>query len=299
MIERVLLMLESSTLYLPLIIGGYITFSLMKIPYFSIEPSFVTGAIIGSKMLIFMQGHSPYINLIAVCAASILGGCLVGTITACLTTFGKIPHLLANIITIGIAYGINLFLLQGSYLSLANLNNPLILIHSAHNPELLALAGIALCLILACYLFLKTQLGTCIKIYGNNPLFFSHYRISNSFVVSCGEIIASGLAGLSGYFIAQSSGFIDVNAGNGLTLFCLTALVLGRTCLPSLQSVQPNNLAMPITGLFAYMVLQQSIISSGFDLKYFTLVQSLIITTILVNKYRKTEHRSLSDNLGV
>jgi len=296
MIERILLILESCALYIPLMIGAYITFSLMKIPYFSIETSFVTGAIIASKMLVYMHDYPLIITLIAVCSTSIVGGCLIGIITACITTIGKIPHLLANVITIGIGYGINLFLLQGSYQSLAHLKNPLILMSDSQNPELAVLVLISVGIIILCYLFLKTQLGMCIKIYGNNSLFFKHYAISTSYIVSCGEIIASGLAGLSGYFIAQSSGFIDVNAGNGLTLFCLTALILGKTFLSRHNA---NSFMMPLAGLIIYTFLQQCIISSGVDLKYFTLIQSLIITAILIKKYRHTEQRTTSETLGV
>ena len=42
---------------------------------------------------------------------------------------------------------------------------------------------IALC---ATFLFLKTQLGYSIAVYGNNPAFFQFYGISTGFVVACG-----------------------------------------------------------------------------------------------------------------
>src|SRR5271157_4770240 len=109
MIELFLIVIEQVCLYIPLLIGSYISFSLMKVPNLSIEAAFVSGAIVASKVLCCMQGSC--FCLAATCCAGLIGGLLVGAIVATLELVCNVPHLLASIITLGLCYGLNLYVL--------------------------------------------------------------------------------------------------------------------------------------------------------------------------------------------
>lgn len=297
MLEAILIICEQFFLYVPLILGAYLSFSLMKIPNFGLEAAFVTGAIFASKVLAITHLLNPAISLLFVCLASLLGGLCAGVMVAMLVTKGNIPHLLANVLGIGIFYGINLYLLGGSNISVAHFASPLILLPLHAHPELGVLLFLGIMLIFLCFLLCKTQLGYCFAVYGNNPLFFEHYGISTTFVVGCGLAIANALAGLSGFLVAQSTGFVDINAGTGLSLFCITALILGKIIKTGKTTLA---ITVPVIGLMIYCLLQQLLLKIGFNLKYFTLMQSFIVLLVLIVKYRKqTVHDLSGDHLGV
>src|SRR5579862_8272790 len=178
-----LIILEQVFLYIPLILGAYLSFSLMKVPNLSIEVSFVSGAIMASKVLALTQNAGILVSLSAACIASLIGGAFVGIVMGLLVTHAKLPHLLASILTIGLFYGINLFLLGGANVSLTLFENPLAALALPAHPELITLGIISLLVFVLCFLLLKTQLGVSLAIHGNNPAFFDYYNISRTYVM--------------------------------------------------------------------------------------------------------------------
>ena len=140
------------------------------------------------------------------------------------------------------------------------------------------------------YGLFRTQIGYSYAVYGNNPQFFSNYGISTSFVFITGVMLANALAGLSGYLFAQSNSFIELNMGVGKVLLCITALILGKSLV---STKKPFSLYIPLVGTSAYFAMQQVLLKMGFNLKYFTAVQALLVLCILVYTYRKQPQRSI------
>jgi ABC-type uncharacterized transport system permease subunit len=79
-------------------------------------------------------------------------------------------------------------------------------------------------------------------------------------------------------------------------LLCITALILGKSLV---STKKPFSLYIPLVGTSAYFAMQQVLLKMGFNLKYFTAVQALLVLCILVYTYRKQPQRSIHDNLGV
>lgn len=297
MYDMLLNMFEQICLYMPLIFGAYISFSMLKVPNLSIETAYVCGAIIASKMLALSNHAGFLITFFAACLGSLAGGLFVGLIVSLLVTYGKLPPLLASILTIGLFHGINLFLLGGSNSALTNFDNPLTAFALQGHPELIMLGIISIVVIALSFLLLKTQLGSSFAIYGNNPSFFQHYGISGAYVIGCGLALSNMLAGLSGYLVAQTSGFVDINAGTGISLFCLTGLILSKNMFKRRKIV---TILIPVVGLILYCLIQQLLLKAGFNLKYFTMIQSIIVLLFLMYIYRgKSAHELLGDHLGV
>lgn len=289
------IIIEQAFIFIPLVIGAYVSISLMKLPDLSIESAFTFGAIVSSKFLLLNTAYPA----LAV-GGALLGGAAVGLVSSMLTQRIKIPHLLSSIITMGLFHGINQVVLGPSLLSLSPVENILACcpIMTTH-PELsmLAMIGVFLCGIF--YLFLKTQIGCCLIAYGNNPRFFEHYRISGSFIFFIGVVVANALAGLSGYLVAQTSGFVDTGMGGGMALFCITALILGKTIMVVRKQAL---MLMPVVGVTSYFVVQQLLLRCGFNLKYFTMVQALMVLAIICFSFRKqraTRSQQMIDTLGV
>ncbi len=295
MLDLLYFIAEQSALYLPLVLGAYISIALMRLPNLSIEAAFVTGAVVAQVVLRGAPAAPQGLLLVVVCGASLLGGLMVGLVKALLMQCAATSSLLASILATGIFYGINLYVLDGAIVSLSAHTNPLVFGHMTEHSELYTLLGVALVVGLVCFLLFKTQLGYSLAIYGNNPLFFKHYNISSSYVVIVGLMISNALAGLSGYLVAQSSGFVDINAGMGVTLFCITALMLGKLCV---RSATVMSAIVPLAGVVLYCLIQQLLLRVGCNIKYFMVIQAFVVLGVILAKNRGKAQPQI-DHLGV
>jgi len=297
MTNLLLIILEQACFYFPIILGAYISFSLMKVPDLSIQSAYVFGAIVTAKLIPFIQGCNSIVYLFLVVAASMIGGFIVGIVSGALTEFVKIPHLLSSILTIGLFHGIGQFVMGTPNISISQFENPLITGIFPSSPELAMLLLIATILATAVYFLLKTQLGLSFVVYGNNTSLFSYYGISTRFVFVCALALSNALAGLSGYLVSQGSGFVDINSGAGMALFCVTALILGKAFF--MKSARLFSILVPILGILTYYLLQQLLLDLGFNLKYFTMIQSFVVLLVLAIKYRMLAIPEIKDHLGV
>lgn len=296
-VHTILVIIEQAFLYFPLVLGAYISISLMKLPDLSIESAYVFGAIMATKILPLHEVLPSWLLFICVIGSAIIGGLAVGCVSSFFTQFAKVPHLLSSILTVGLFHGISQFVLGSANVSLASYLNPLTAsTWLPSNPEIPVLFGAFIILFLLGFLFLKTQLGYSLFVFGNNQRFFENYGISKVYIGCVGIMISNSLAGIAGYFVAQSSGFVDVGAGFGIGLFSITMLVLGKTLY---VCKKPFSIWVPVLGVIAYCIIQQLLLKVGFNLKYFTMIQSGIVLLLLVYKYRQANRLPSSDNLGV
>ncbi len=300
MIHTLAIILEQSLLYFPLVLGSYISISLLRVPDLSIEVAYVCGAIMGAKMQLILMGQGSFITFVLVLLASIFGGMLVGSMSSCLTLFARFPHLLSSILTLGLFHGINQFVMGSAHCSISQCPSLLegLPLFSTH-PEIVTLLIFFLVIALLGLVLFKTELGVAYAVHGNNPHFFGHYGISARFIFMSGLLLSNGLAGLTGLLVAQSNGFVDLRMGVGLPLLCVTALILGKT----IARIQvPISFIMPLLGVCSYFTLQQLLLKGGFDLKYFTMVQSGIVLCALLISFQKSQRlgqKPSIDHLGV
>lgn len=288
--------IEQIALYIPLILGSYLTISLMKIPNLSIETAYVFGAIIASLVL-QLEGCTGIEILITTLVASACAGAIVGFVAGFFTEYAKFSAILSSIITIGLFHGISLYALGGSHQTIAHFYNPLKMVQSFHGfPELAMIVLIVIFLLCLFKLFLKTQLGVSCALYGDNPQFLKNYRMNQSYVVIAGLAIGNALAGISGYMVAQSNGFVDTMMGVGLPLVCLSSLIIGKTIF---YSSKPIQMASAVIGIIGYFVIQKLLLSSGFDLRYFTSIQAVIVALLLMLFRRYAPADSDQNLLGI
>jgi len=295
--NTVLIIVEQTCLYLPLVLGSYISMSLLKLPDLSIESAYVFGAIFGAQTIIAFK-HAPIgLTLFLACLASLIGGACVGATSSLISRLANIPHLLSSIITFGLFHGINQLVLQSSYVSLSGYGNPLELIPTiAQHPELMILIIIACTLVVASIVFFYTQLSYACAMVGNNPDFFKNYGISTNFIIILGVIVANSLAGFSGYLFAQSNSFVEITVGYGKALLCITSLILGKAVVAQNKTI---TVFVPLIGTIIYFTLQQLLLKVGFNLKYFTAVQALLVLIFIIVLYRAQGRSMRSDQLGV
>lgn len=272
----ILSIFEQSLITLPLIFGAYITLSLLKLPDFSIESAYLFGAVTG-----YLARDLP---LPLVVIASVGGGFIVGTIVFFLNQHLRIPYLLAAIVTNGMIHAVTLGALHGSVHGFR-------LTTSVGELYLLVIAA-GVVIGAACILF-RSQLGYSFAIYGNNPHFLDHHSISKKFVLFLGISIGHGLAGLSGFLFSLTSGVVDVTMNFGIILLCLTSLMIGKL----LRRGSVPTIVVPLVGIVAYFLIQQILLRTGLNLKYYNGFQALFVLFILFLGHRKQTYTL--DHLGV
>ncbi len=268
--------LEQALILLPLVLGAYLTISLLKLPDFSIESAYLFGAVAA-----FLSKDLPFPVVIA---SAMCGGMLVGTIVSFLNQILRIPFLLAAIVTNGLFHGITQYTLGSSVKSFS---------YVFPIAEIAFLVIMGACLTILIGRVMLSQLGYSFAIYGNNPEFFSNHKLSSKYVLFVGVIAGHGLAGISGFLFAQSNGFVDLTMNYGIILLCLTALMVGKL----LVKINHPNILVPILGIIAFFVIQQTLLRIGLNLKYFNAFQALFVLGVLLVGQRK---KTLTlDHLGV
>lgn len=268
--------LEQSLIALPLICGAYITLSLLKLPDFSIESAYLFGAVMA-----YLTRDLP-LPLVLLSAGG--GGILVGSTVFFLNQYLRIPYLLAAIVTNGLTHGLTIFALNGSV-------NGFQLVSSVRELYLLlSVSGVVICTML---FLLRSQLGYCFAIYGNNPQFFDNHGMSRRFILFFGIVFGHALAGFSGFLFSLTSGVVDLSMNFGIIMLCLTALMIGKL----LRRGDAPNIIVPLAGIVAYFLLQQALLRVGLNLKYFNAFQALFILLILYLGNKKQTYTL--DHLGV
>lgn len=96
-------MIELLTIYFPLILGGYLILSLMKLPDLSLESAFLAG---GAFACFVDTSLAPWVGM--------CGGCFVGIVVAVVKEGLGLPYLLATILTNGLFHGFFLWLHGGA-----------------------------------------------------------------------------------------------------------------------------------------------------------------------------------------
>ncbi|MFV0339158.1 MAG: ABC transporter permease subunit [Parachlamydiaceae bacterium] len=268
--------LEQTLIALPLILGAYITLSLMKLPDFGIESAYLLGAV-GA----FIAQDLP---LPVVFAAALAGGAIVGLTVVFLNQCLKIPYLLASVVVNGFAHGSTLYIMKASVSRFA--------LEGVGNEKLLV-AGIALAMVVLVKILMRSEMGYAFAVHGNNPRFFANHRISRGFVMAVGVSCAHALAGLSGFLFALTSGVLDITMNFGIVMLCLTALMIGKLCV----RVRKPEILIPCIGIAGYFLMQQTLLRLGLDLTYFNVFQAFFILGMLLVKMRST--LTPLDHLGV
>lgn len=291
-----LAIVEQIGLYIPLVLGAYLSISLMKIPNLSIETAYVFGAIMASQVLMF-EGNCGVVMLMLALILAACGGAIVGIVAATLNVSAKFSHILSAIITMGLFHGIAQWVMGGAHMTISHVYNPLRLLDRV--PEFPELPVIMMIVIFVCFLFyvlLKTELGIACALYGDNIAFLKNYRMNQSYVVVAGMAISGALAGISGYMVAQSNGFADSTMGVGLPLLCLSSLIIGKSLY---QSGRPIQMSAALIGIIGYFVMQTILLKVGFDLKYFTSVQAVLVATLLMLSSRLLKRHDQQNLLGI
>lgn len=261
-----------------LALGLFLTFRILNFPDMTVEGTFPFGAAICVSALV--HGVDPMLATIL----AFLGGMLTGLVTGLLYTKGKIPVLLAGILTMTGVYSINLLILGKANVGLLNkatlLNGKLLQKLPANFPTIVIglLAAILIILLLA--IFLNTDLGQNFIATGDNENMARSLGINTDNMKILGLMISNGLIGLAGGLLAQNGGYADVNMGIGTMVIGLAAIIIGEVAYGDLSLTA--RLIAVVIGSIIYRLILLLVLQLGFSTNDFKLISAITLAICMM-----------------
>ncbi|GEP74626.1 ABC transporter permease [Weissella thailandensis] len=259
--------------------GLFLTFRILDFPDMTVEGTFPLGA--ATAVTLISSGVSP---IIATIGAALVGS-LAGLVTGVLYTKGKIPILLAGILTMTAAYSVNLRTMGQANRSLLGKNSLFSydFLHVLPRNFPVIVIGLIVIVLLTIFLarFLKTELGQSFIVTGDNPKMARSLGINTDNMTILGLMIANGLIGLGGALVAQNNGFADVNMGVGTIVVALASIIIGEVVFTDTLTLTERLITIIIGSIFYRFVLVV-VLYIGFNADDLKLVSAIILGLALM-----------------
>lgn len=268
-------------------LGLFLTFRILNFADMSVEGTFPLGA--ATAVALIHQGVNPYLAMLA----AMIAGALAGLVTGLLYTKGRIPILLAGILTMTATFSINLRILNGANLSLLNqktlLNtNFMQKLPPFFNSVLVGMLIIAVIIIGLVYL-LQTNFGQSFIATGDNPTMAQSLGINSDSMTIFGLMLSNGLIALGGALVAQNNGYADVNMGIGIIVIALASIIIGEVAFGDL-SLNLRLIAIAV-GSILYRFVLLLVMQLGFAANDLNLISAIVLALALLSpKLQKVFH---------
>lgn len=277
--------LEQTLLFFPLVLGLYLSYSVLKIPDLTTDGSFVLGAA--------FFGISVHLNIHPALAMgiSMAGGALCGFAVSFLQTKFYLHPLIAGILLVFILNTLTLKLMGRPNLSLLDSPSIFSLLNSGKLSILLPLAFLLLTLV---SLLLTSKIGIMLHALGNNGTLLNLCGKNANAYQRLGLCVSNSLVGLSGALTAQANGYVDTSMGIGIVLIALGTVMIGQQIYKTLFTNLPLKNILKILscllGVFLYFFLIHILISLGLDPIYLRLMIGVSLIGFLSLTRKKTLH---------
>ncbi|MCZ3527133.1 ABC transporter permease [Lactobacillus gasseri] len=259
-------------------LGLYLTFRILNFADMTVEGTFPLGAAVAVANL--AHGMSPYLATFL----ALLAGMLAGLVTGLLYTKGKIPILLAGILTMTAIYSINLRIMGSSNISLIGkktlLNNEFL--RSLPQYFNSVVLGIIVVVIITGILvfFLNTDFGQAFIATGDNPKMAKSLGIYTDSMIIIGLMLSNGIVALCGALIAQNNGYADINMGIGTIVIALASIIIGEVAFGELTLNQ--RLVAVTLGSIIYRLILLAVLQLGFSANDLNLISSIVLALCMM-----------------
>lgn len=259
-------------------LGLYLTFRILNFADMTVEGTFPLGAAVAVVNL--AHGMSPYLATFL----ALLAGMIAGLVTGLLYTKGKIPILLAGILTMTAIYSINLRIMGGSNISLIGkktlLNNEFLKsLPQYFNSVVL---GVIVVVIITGILvfFLNPYFGQAFIATGDNPKMAKSLGIYTDSMIIIGLMLSNGIVALCGALIAQNNGYADINMGIGTIVIALASIIIGEVAFGELTLNQ--RLVAVTLGSIIYRLILLAVLQLGFSANDLNLISSIVLALCMM-----------------
>ena len=259
-------------------LGLYLTFRILDFCDMTVEGTFPLGA--ATAVTAISRGINPLLATLL----AILAGMIAGLVTGLLYTKGKIPSLLAGILTMTAIYSVNLRIMGKSNISLLGKQT----LFSGHfmtslpqyfDSVVMGIIVIAIVTILM-VLFLATDYGQAFSATGDNPTMAKSLGIHTDKMVIVGLMVSNGMVGLCGALIAQNNGYADINMGIGTIVIALASIIIGEVAFGELTLNQ--RLVAVTLGSIIYRIILLVVLQLGFSANDLNLISSIVLAICMM-----------------
>lgn len=216
------------------------TFRFAGFPDLSVDGVFTLGAVTFAKLILIGW------NIPAALGGAVVGGLIIGAVTAFTANRLKINPLLASVLILTILYSFNLRILGRANLPIYGVLDSAFGVTQFRILIFFALAGGVWFVGL---LFFKTEIGTAMRTTGSSPEFLSSIARDPALYRLLLVAIANGFVAASGALLALKFGFADVSLGTGTIIIGIAGLIIGEK-ICGRESLLPQFLAAPVGILF-------------------------------------------------
>ncbi len=259
-------------------LGLYLTFRILDFCDMTVEGTFPLGAATAAAAI--AHGMNPLLATLL----AIVVGMIAGLITGLLYTKGKIPSLLAGILTMTAIYSVNLRIMGKSNVSLLGHNTLFSGDFMRSLPQYfdtvtMGMIVIAVVTILM-MLFLATDYGQAFIATGDNTTMAKSLGIHTDKMINMGLMVSNGMVGLCGALVAQSNGYADVNMGIGTIVIALASIIIGEVAFGELTLNQ--RLVAVTLGSIIYRLILLAVLQLGFSANDLNLISSIVLAICMV-----------------
>lgn len=255
-------------------IGLFLTFRILDFPDMTVEGTFPLGA--ATAVTLISNGMNP--GLASLIAAG--AGALAGLVTGLIYTKGKVPILLAGILTMTAVYSINLRIMGQANRSLLGKGT----LFSADFLDFLpknfptVVVGLVIIVVItaATAIFLQTELGQAFIVTGDNRAMARSLGVNTDNMTIMGLMISNGLIGLGGALVAQNNGFADVNMGIGIIVVALASIIIGEVVFTDQMSLT-DRLVTIVIGSVLYRFVLVIVLYLGFNANDLNLFSAVVL----------------------
>ena len=239
MLDFLLSNIGQGLIYAPIVLGVYITYSILDFPDLSVDGTFPLGAVISTLCL--LAGIPPIPSLLL----AMLAGAVAGYITGALHVYLKITNLLSGILVMTALYSINLIIMGQANTSLQN-NIKTIFPSAIETGSLRMNMVYALLISLLIVIIIKKLLDVYMRTYSGKALLavgaseqlVKTLSINTGSLKITGLMIANALTALSGALMSQYQRFADISMGSGTVVVGLAAVIIGRAVFGKVRLIQ-------------------------------------------------------------
>ena len=256
----------------------YLTFRILDLCDMTVEGTFPLGA--ATAVTAISHGMNPYLATLL----AVITGMAAGLVTGLLYTKGKIPSLLAGILTMTAAYSVNLRIMGKSNISLLGQQTIFSSQFLKSLPQYfdsVFVGSVAVVIItLLLVFFLDTDYGQAFIVTGDNLTMARSLGIKTDTMIIVGLMISNGMVGLCGALIAQNNGYADINMGIGTIVIALASIIIGEVAFGELTLSQ--RLMAVSLGSIIYRLILLAVLQLGFSANDLNLISSIVLALAMM-----------------
>lgn len=289
--------IEQGLIYGILVMGVYITYTILDFPDLSVDGTFPLGAAVTAVCI--TGGMNPVIAMMLSIVAGLIAGCVTGVLHVKL----GITNLLSGILVMTGLYSVNLLIMGKPNTPL--LNNETIFPDSSESKFIVLLIILAIAILVKLLLdwYLSTKSGYMLKATGDNEQLVTSLGVNKGTVKIIGVMISNGMVALSGSVMAQYSRFADAQMGVGTIVTGLASIIIGISLFSRLKFMKATTAV--ILGAVIYRIAISLALKLNMPSENLKLITAIIVIIFLAinNKgkafkdlFTKKEKNNKQDN---